>query len=78
MPTFKLDKSTPFNACGIDYIGPSCTKNVYNNQQEDEHQLFKCYVALYTCATTRGAVLDLVPDASAKTFVNNLKKFMSR
>ena len=51
---------------------------MYNNQQEDEYQLFKCYVALHTCATTRGAVLDLVPDASAKTFVNNLKKFMSR
>ena len=74
LPSFILDKGTPFSAYGIDYIGPLYMKNVYNDQQEDEHQLFKCYVVLYTCATTRGVVLDLVPD----TFVNSLKKFTSR
>ena len=63
LPSFRLDKSTPFSACGIDYIGPLCTKNVYNDQQENEHQLFKCYVVLYICATTPGIVLDLVPEA---------------
>ena len=63
--------------CGIDYIGPLYTKNMYNDQQEDEHQLFKSYIILYTCATTRGLVLDLVSVASAKAFVNNLK-FISR
>ena len=51
---------------------------MYNDQQEDEHQLFKCYVVLYTCATSRGVVLDLLPDASAKTFVNSLKKLTSQ
>ena len=40
--------------------------------------LFKCYVVLYTCATTREVVLDLVPNVSTKTFVNNIKKLMSR
>ena len=70
LPSFRLDKSTPFSACGIDYIGPLYTKNVDNNQQEDEHQLFKYYVVLYTCAATRGVVLDIVPDASAKIFIN--------
>ena len=78
LPSFTLDKSTPFSACGSDYIGPLYTKNVCNDQQEDEHQLFKCYVVLYTCATTCGVVLDLVPGALAKTFVNSLKKFISR
>ena len=78
LPSFRLDKSTPFRACSIDYIGLLYTKNVYNDHQEDEHQLFKCYVVLHTCATTRGVVLDLVPDTSAKTFVNSLKKFISR
>ena len=59
--------------CGFDYIGPLYTKNVYNDQQEEEHQLLK-----YTCAKTRGVVLDLVSDASTKTFVNSIKKFISR
>ena len=35
-------------------------------------------VVLYTCAATCGVVLDLVTDASTKTFVNSLKKFISR
>ena len=51
---------------------------MFNDQQEYEHQLFKCYVVLYTCAATRGVVLDLIPDASAKTSVNSLKKFISQ
>ena len=64
-------------SCGNDYIGPLYTKNVYSDQQEDEHQLLKCYVALYTYITRR-VVSNIVPDASTKTFVNSLKKFMSR
>ena len=75
--SFRSDKSTCFSVCVIDYIGLLYTKNVYNDQQEDEHQLFKCYVVLYTCATTRGVVLDLVPETLAKAFVNSLKKFIS-
>ena len=63
--------------CGIDYIGLLYTKNVYNDQQDDEHQLFKCYVVLYRYITRR-VVSNIVPDASTKTFVNSLKKFMSQ
>ena len=48
----QLDKSTPISVVGIDYIGLLYMKNVYNDQLEDEHQLFKCYVVLHTCATT--------------------------
>ena len=59
----------------MDYIRPLCMKNVYNDHQEDEHELFKCNVVLCRWATTRGAVLDF---DSAKTFVNSLKKFISQ
>ena len=40
--------------------------------------MYKCYIVIYTCASTRGAVLDLVPDVSAEIFVNSLSKFISR
>ena len=52
-----LDKST---RCGIGYIGPLCTKNVYSDKQEDEHVL-------------QSALLHLVPDTSAKHFQIVLK-----
>ena len=35
LPLFRLNKSAPFSACGIDYAGPLYTKNVYNDQQEN-------------------------------------------
>ena len=31
-----------------------------------------------TCTSARDVVLDLVPDASAETFINSLSKFISR
>ena len=40
--------------------------------------MYKCYIVIYTCASTRVVVLDLVPDASAETFINSLSKFISR
>ena len=65
LPSIKLNESSLFSACGIDYIRSLCTQDVYNNQQEDQYQLFKCYVILY---------VGSVADASAKTFVNSLKE----
>ena len=34
-------------------------------------------MVLYTCASSRGVVLDLVPD-SAKEFVNSLRRYIAR
>ena len=35
-------------------------------------------IVIYTCASTRGVVLDLVPNAFAEIFVNSSSKFISR
>ena len=40
--------------------------------------MFKCYVVLYTCASTRGVVLDLIHNETAKTFFNSLTRFIAR
>ena len=48
------------------------------NSLEDDYGLFKCYVVLYTCASIRGVVLELVPDASSKNFVCRFRKFIAR
>ena len=51
---------------------------MYHRNTLDEWDLFKCYVALYTCTFTRGVILELVPDASSKYFIYSLRKFISR
>ena len=49
----------------------------YGRNTLDDCDLFKCYVILYNCASTRGVILELVPDASSKYFVYSLRKFIS-
>ena len=54
----------------VDYLGPLHCKGIYDmNSSEDDYGLFKYYVVLYTCASTRVVVSELVPDASLKNFV---------
>ena len=59
----RLDDQPSFSGVGIDYTGFLFCKNVFFNDSVDEDNLFKCYIVIYTCAATRGIVLDLVPDA---------------
>ena len=50
---------------------------IYNERNTlDDCDLFKCYVVLRICASTRGETLELVPDASSKYFVYSLRKFI--
>ena len=44
----------------------------------DEDEGYKCCVVLYTCTSTRGVVLNLVPDTSSKEFIDSLKRFIAR
>ena len=54
----------------VNYLGPLHCKGIYDmNSLEDNYGLFKYYVVLYTCASTRVVVSELVPDASLKNFV---------
>ena len=38
----------------------------------------KSYVVLFTCLTTRACHLELTPDLTAGSFLNSLKRFISR
>ena len=53
-------------------------KNVFNNDNNDEADIFQLYIIIDTCASTRGVILNLVPDASTGTFVNSVSKFISK
>ena len=79
MPNIRVNDSVAFYGTGVDYLGPLYCKGIYDvNSLEDDYGLFKCYVVLYTCASTRGVVLELVPDTSSKYFVYSFQKFIAR
>ena len=75
LPHYRINIDFPFSCTCIDYLGPLYVKNIFKN---DPNELSKVYTGLYTCASTRAVYLDLVPDASSRSFVNSLKRFIAR
>ena len=44
----------------------------------DDEEILKSYVVIYTCATTRGIILDLVANTSAASFLLSFRRFCGR
>ena len=74
LPNFRLRDDFPYSGTGIDLFGPLFCKNVYDRTEI----MHKCYVILYTCASTRAVLLDLVHNAESKVFINSFNRFISR
>ena len=68
LPHYRVNIDFPFSYTGIDYLGLLYVKNIFKNYP---NELFKVHTALYTCASTRAVYLDLVPEASSRSFVNS-------
>ena len=72
LPECRLSDEFPFSYTGLDYAGPVYVKNIYQ-----PGNTFKSWIFLFTCASTRGVYLDLVPDASASSCIRGLRRFIS-
>ena len=75
LPLYRVTSDFCFQSTGVDYLGPLYVKQVYT---ENDDNMYKVEVVLYTCAATRAVHLDLVPDLSAGAFIRSLKRFISR
>ncbi|KAL7632709.1 UNVERIFIED_CONTAM: hypothetical protein RMT77_016980 [Armadillidium vulgare] len=71
LPKARVANTRPFTVIGVDLTGffliktpKSCTT--------------KCYIVLFTCATTRAVHLELVLDNSTESFLLALRRFMGR
>jgi len=74
LPESRLSQICAFHNIGIDYAGPLFVYNVYNNSND----LYKCWIALITCQSSRAIYLDLATDYSGQSCINVLKRFFSR
>ena len=70
LPKIRLSKDYPFTYTGVDYAGPLYVKDIYSKDG-----MFKCWIFLYTCASTRNLFLDLVPDCYSSTCIRALTRF---
>ena len=76
LPEVQVNIDYAFSGVGIDYMGPLYCNNIYVNDLEDD-KMHKSYDILYTCATIRGVVLDVVTDAHADTLLLSLTRYIS-
>ncbi|XP_047122977.1 uncharacterized protein LOC124806269 [Hydra vulgaris] len=71
LPHFRTDNVELFAVSDVDFAGPLKYK-------VPKISIKKCYVALFTCASTRAVYLKLCHDLSAVEFQNILKEFDAR
>ena len=74
LPEFYLGDEFAFTRVGVDCADPIFVKNVFGK----DRGMYKSYVALFTCASTRGLHLKLVPDLSSPSFIRALACLKAR
>jgi hypothetical protein len=74
LPEPRVTPSRPFTHTGIDYAGPILIKDGFKRTNIK----IKCYIAIFICLSTRAVHIQLVCDCTSATFLNALKRFMSR
>ena len=73
LPSARLSTNPAFTHTAIDYAGPLYVRNIY-----DSKGMFKCWIFLLTCSSTRAIILDLVPDYGSPSCIRSLRRFFSR
>ena len=74
LPDFRVSDEFAFTLVGVDFAGPVYLREVFSKSKK----VFKAYIALFTCASSRTVHLELVPDLTTETFLRGLKRFISR
>jgi len=71
LPRFRTELTTPFAVTGVDFAGPL----IYRSAKSETS---KCYVALFTCTTSRAVHLKLCKDLTADRFKHALRELVAR
>lgn len=75
LPEFRVDESPPFSHVGVDFAGPLI---VSDKTQQVDQDTSKCYVCLFTCASTRAVHLELVENLTVEAFIRAFRRFCAR
>ena len=57
-------------------MGPLYVKHIYC--ENSNYNMHKACIVIFTCATSKSIILDLVEENSSKNFTNSIKKFIAR
>lgn len=74
LPVSRVNPSSIFHICGVDYAGPF---QVRFGSRKSKH-IYKSYVALFVCFTTKAVHLEWVDDLTTESFFATLRIFVAR
>ncbi|XP_066924368.1 uncharacterized protein [Clytia hemisphaerica] len=74
LPSERVDQSYAFENIGIDYAGPVFVRNNFGDQKT----LYKSWIALITCYSTRAVYLDLATSYDSDALIRILERFFNR
>ena len=69
LPNYRVSEEMAFACVAIDFAGTPYVKDIYNRNGP----MHKCYIALFSCASTCPLHFELVPGLHAPTFIRALK-----
>ena len=72
LPEHGISSDFPFQYFGIDCTAPLYVQDNYSKSAE----LFKAYILIFTCATTRCTHLELVNNFTTETLILAIKRFI--
>lgn len=74
LPDNRIKFSLPFETTGVDYAGPFQILNKPGRGAK----LFKCYLVIFVCFSTKAVHLEVVTNLTTEHFLMCLKRFTSR
>ena len=72
LPEYRVCAEFPFQVTGFDFAGPLF--DIYPKSSD----VNKCFILIFTCATSRFTYLQLSPDMTSVSLINCFKRFISR
>ena len=74
LTSFRVSEDLGFISVGIDYAGPVFVKNIY----ESDGTMYKAYITVFTCTSTRAIHLELSPNFLGNSLIRTLRRFKGR
>lgn len=74
LPVNRANPSSTCHVCGVDYAGPF---QVRFGSRRSKH-IYKSYVALFVCFSTKAIHLEWVDDLTTESFLSTLRIFIAR
>lgn len=74
LPESRITPSRPFYDSGVDFAGPI---NIKTSKLKNS-KILKSYIAVFVCFVTKAVHIEVVSDLTTESFLNALKRFISR